>query len=104
MKISGVSKGIQWLSNINMVLAIAFYLHGGWRKSRMQAGPPVDPEECVEEAQAAAEHGYAVEHLQVGVALLIEYTAPVAVIAAAEKSIEILQAAPAPDESAIATT
>ena len=37
----------------NMVMAIAFYLHGGWRKSRM--GPPPDSEECIEEAQAAAE-------------------------------------------------
>ena len=37
----------------NMVLAIAFYLHGGWRKGRM--GPPPDPDECVEEAQAAGE-------------------------------------------------
>ncbi|HEX8241590.1 MAG TPA: MATE family efflux transporter [Allosphingosinicella sp.] len=39
----------------NMVLAIAFYLHGGWRKSRM--GPPPDAEECLEEAQADAEPG-----------------------------------------------
>ena len=41
----------------NMALAIAFYLHGGWRKSRMQAGPPVDPQECIEEAVADAEPG-----------------------------------------------
>ncbi len=41
----------------NMALAIAFYLHGGWRKARMQAGPPVDPQECVEEAIADAEPG-----------------------------------------------
>jgi putative MATE family efflux protein len=39
----------------NMTLAIAFYLHGGWRKSRM-SGPP-DPAEAVEEAQADAEPG-----------------------------------------------
>lgn len=39
----------------NMVMAIAFYLHGGWRKSRM--APPPAPEECVEEAQAATEPG-----------------------------------------------
>jgi putative MATE family efflux protein len=39
----------------NMAMAIAFYLHGGWRKSRME--PPPGPEECVEEAQAAAEPG-----------------------------------------------
>jgi len=41
----------------NMALAIAFYLHGGWRKARMQAGPPMDPQECVEEAIADAEPG-----------------------------------------------
>jgi len=39
----------------NMVLAIAFYLHGGWRKGRM--GPLPDTEECIEEAQAAGEPG-----------------------------------------------
>jgi Na+-driven multidrug efflux pump len=39
----------------NMALAIAFYLHGGWRRSRM--GPPPDPAECLEEAQADAEPG-----------------------------------------------
>jgi putative MATE family efflux protein len=45
----------------NMVLAIAFYLHGGWRKARMQVGhapaAPMDEEECVEEALADAEPG-----------------------------------------------
>ena len=39
----------------NMALAIAFYLHGGWRKARM--GPPPSEEECVEEEMAAAEPG-----------------------------------------------
>ncbi|HEX2762277.1 MAG TPA: MATE family efflux transporter [Allosphingosinicella sp.] len=39
----------------NMTLAITFYLHGGWRKSRM-GGPP-DPAEAAEEAQADAEPG-----------------------------------------------
>lgn len=39
----------------NMTLAIAFYRHGGWRKARM--GPPPDPAECLEEAQADAEPG-----------------------------------------------
>lgn len=39
----------------NVALAIAYYRHGGWRKGRM--GPPPDPAECVEEAQAAAEPG-----------------------------------------------
>ncbi len=45
----------------NMALAIAFYLHGGWRKARMQVGgapaAPMDEEECVEEALADAEPG-----------------------------------------------
>jgi Na+-driven multidrug efflux pump len=39
----------------NMTMAVAFYLHGGWRRSRM--GGAADPAECVEEAQAAAEPG-----------------------------------------------
>jgi putative MATE family efflux protein len=44
----------------NMALAIAFYLHGGWRKSRMTVpgrGPRPDEQECVEEALADAEPG-----------------------------------------------
>lgn len=45
----------------NMVLAVAFYLHGGWRKARMQVGgapaAPLDEEEAVEEALADAEPG-----------------------------------------------
>ncbi|MFL6863128.1 MAG: MATE family efflux transporter [Allosphingosinicella sp.] len=45
----------------NMVLAVAFYLHGGWRKSRMDLGgrpsAPRDDSECVEEALAGAEPG-----------------------------------------------
>jgi Na+-driven multidrug efflux pump len=45
----------------NMALAVAFYLHGGWRKSRMTIGgpaaPPPDEQECVEEALADAEPG-----------------------------------------------
>jgi putative MATE family efflux protein len=43
-------------SMANMVLALAFYLHGGWRKGRM-LGSAVDPEECVEDAQATGEPG-----------------------------------------------
>jgi putative MATE family efflux protein len=39
----------------NMLLAIAFYLHGGWRKARMYAPPP--RAELEEEAQADAEPG-----------------------------------------------
>jgi len=42
-------------SLVNMSLAIGFYLHGGWRRSRM--GPPPDRAECAEEAQADAEPG-----------------------------------------------
>jgi hypothetical protein len=49
----------------NMALGVAFYLHGGWRKSRMAvpgagaAGPagPIDAQECVEEALAGSEPG-----------------------------------------------
>ena len=40
----------------NMAMAVGFYLHGGWRKSRMLAGP-IDEAEAVEEAQATAEPG-----------------------------------------------
>ncbi|HYD12108.1 MAG TPA: MATE family efflux transporter [Allosphingosinicella sp.] len=38
----------------NLALAAAYYLHGGWRKARMQPPPR---EELVEEAQADAEPG-----------------------------------------------
>ncbi|HEY0412363.1 MAG TPA: MATE family efflux transporter [Allosphingosinicella sp.] len=43
----------------NMMLAIAFYLHGGWRRSRMQipGAGAVDAQECVEESLADAEPG-----------------------------------------------
>jgi putative MATE family efflux protein len=39
----------------NMAMAIAFYLHGGWRKARMQIPPAAD--ELIEEAEAGAEPG-----------------------------------------------
>jgi putative MATE family efflux protein len=39
----------------NMAMAIAFYLHGGWRKARMQLPPSSD--ELIEEAEAGAEPG-----------------------------------------------
>jgi putative MATE family efflux protein len=39
----------------NLALAAAYYLHGGWRKARMQAPPA--REELVEEAQADTEPG-----------------------------------------------
>jgi Na+-driven multidrug efflux pump len=39
----------------NMAMAAAFYLHGGWRKARMQI--PVSSEELIEEAEADAEPG-----------------------------------------------
>jgi putative MATE family efflux protein len=39
----------------NMTMALAFYLHGGWRKARMHVA--VDPAEAVEEAEADAEPG-----------------------------------------------
>jgi putative MATE family efflux protein len=40
----------------NITMAVAFYLQGGWKKARMDIGhaPPVDEQECVEEALAAA--------------------------------------------------
>ena len=40
----------------NLAMAIAFYLHGGWRKARMDVphAPPIDEEEAVEEALASA--------------------------------------------------
>ena len=39
----------------NMLLAIGFYMHGGWRKARMHVPPP--RAELEEEAQADAEPG-----------------------------------------------
>jgi putative MATE family efflux protein len=42
-------------SFVNMVLALAFYRHGGWRDARMQ--PPPDPAAAVEEAAADTEPG-----------------------------------------------
>jgi putative MATE family efflux protein len=39
----------------NMAMAAAFYLHGGWRKARMQIPPAAD--ELLEEAEANAEPG-----------------------------------------------
>jgi len=36
-----------------MSLAIAFYMHGGWKKQRMMPPPSVD--ECIEEAEASME-------------------------------------------------
>ena len=40
----------------NIAMAIAFYLHGGWKKARLDIprGEPIGEEECVEEALAAA--------------------------------------------------
>jgi putative MATE family efflux protein len=42
----------------NVTMAVAFYLHGGWRKGRMGIPPkPLDENEAVEEALAEAEPG-----------------------------------------------
>ena len=42
----------------NIAMAIAFYLHGGWRKARMEIGrAPMDEQEAIEEALAEAEPG-----------------------------------------------
>jgi putative MATE family efflux protein len=42
-------------SFVNLALAAAFYLHGGWRKARMLVQPSTD--ECIEEAEATREPG-----------------------------------------------
>ena len=47
-------------SFMNLLLAIAFYVHGGWRKARMQVGP-IDEQEYVEEALATRETGGALK-------------------------------------------
>jgi len=42
----------------NIAMAIGFYLHGGWKKARMEIGrAPMDEQEAVEEALAEAEPG-----------------------------------------------
>jgi putative MATE family efflux protein len=40
----------------NLAMAIAFYFHGGWKKSRLGVGP-ADPQEAVEESYADCEPG-----------------------------------------------
>jgi putative MATE family efflux protein len=44
-------------SAINLALAVAFYLHGGWRKARMSVDERPSEEECIEEALATREPG-----------------------------------------------
>ena len=44
-------------SFINLVLAIGFYVHGGWKKARMSVGERPCEEECTEEALATREPG-----------------------------------------------
>jgi putative MATE family efflux protein len=44
-------------SFINLALAIAFYVHGGWKKARMTVGAEPGMEECTEEALATREPG-----------------------------------------------
>jgi len=43
-------------SLVNLALAVAFYVHGGWKKARMQL-EPIDEQEIMEEAQATREPG-----------------------------------------------
>ena len=43
-------------SSMNLLMALIFYLHGGWKKARMQVGP-IDEQEAVEEALADADPG-----------------------------------------------
>jgi putative MATE family efflux protein len=47
-------------SFLNLALALGYYLHGGWKKARMQVGP-VDEQEVVEEALATREAGGALK-------------------------------------------
>jgi putative MATE family efflux protein len=47
-------------SFINLLLAVGFYLHGGWKNARMTVGQP-DEEECIEEALATREPGGALK-------------------------------------------
>ncbi len=42
---------------INLALATAYYLRGGWRKARMSGDPCPDDDECTEEALATREPG-----------------------------------------------
>ncbi|MFL6732842.1 MAG: MATE family efflux transporter [Sphingomicrobium sp.] len=46
-------------SAANLLMATTFYLHGGWKKGRMDIphAPPVDEQEAVEETLASAEPG-----------------------------------------------
>jgi putative MATE family efflux protein len=44
-------------SAINLALAIAFYVHGGWKKARMTIEERPDEDECTEEALATREPG-----------------------------------------------
>jgi putative MATE family efflux protein len=44
-------------SFINLALAVAFYVHGGWKKARMTIDTRPDSDECTEEALATREPG-----------------------------------------------
>ncbi len=44
-------------SFVNMALAVAYYLHGGWRKARMTVAERPDEEKCTEDALATREPG-----------------------------------------------
>lgn len=44
-------------SSINLVLSIAYFLHGGWKKARMTVAPCPDEDETTEEALATREPG-----------------------------------------------
>jgi putative MATE family efflux protein len=44
-------------SFVNVALALAFYLHGGWRKAHMRVKERPSEDECVEEAHATREPG-----------------------------------------------
>jgi putative MATE family efflux protein len=44
-------------SFVNLALAVAYYLQGGWKKARMTTQPCPDDDECTEEALATREPG-----------------------------------------------
>ena len=44
-------------SFVNVALALAYYLHGGWRKARMTIDTRPDDDECTEDALATREPG-----------------------------------------------
>ena len=44
-------------SFINLLLAVAYYQHGGWKKARMRIDQLPGEDECIEKAEATREAG-----------------------------------------------